>query len=76
LGWTVKGDFWAHEYQICAGSSVIATISKQWFTWGDTYEIDIDDNVDEVMALSVVLIIDAVIDSQNSSSATVSSSGN
>ena len=47
-----------------------------WFAWGDTYEIDIADGVDEVMALSVVLIIDAVIDSQNSSSATVSSSSN
>lgn len=74
LGWTVEGDFWAHEYQIHSGCGVIATISKQWFAWGDTYEIDIADGVDEVLALSVVLIIDAVIDSQRSSSASASSS--
>lgn len=76
LCWTVKGDFWAHEYQIHSEQGVVATISKHWFAWGDTYEIDIADGVDEVLALSVVLIIDAVIDSQNSSSATVNSQVN
>lgn len=74
LDWTIEGDFWAHEYQINSENGVVATISKRWFTWGDTYEIDIADNADEVMALSVVLIIDAVIDSQNSSAAANSSS--
>lgn len=74
LDWTVEGDFWAHEYQINSENGVVATISKRWFTWGDTYEIDIADDADEVMSLSVVLIIDAVIDSQNSSAAVNSSS--
>lgn len=74
LDWTIEGDFWAHEYQINSENGVVATISKRWFAWGDTYEIDIADNADEVMALSVVLIIDAVIDSQNSSAAVNSSS--
>ena len=74
LGWTVEGDFWAHEYQINSERGVVATISKHWFTWGDTYEIDIADGIDEVMALSVALIIDAVIDSQRSSSGAASSS--
>lgn len=75
-GWTVEGDFWAHEYQIYSERGVVANISKHWFAWGDTYEIDIADGVDEVMALSVVLIIDAVIDSQKSSSAATNSSHN
>lgn len=74
LGWTVEGNFWAHEYQIRSESGVIAAISKHWFAWGDTYEIDIADGVDEVLALSVVLIIDAVLDSQNASSSAASSS--
>lgn len=72
LGWSVEGNVWAHEYKIYSGSGVVATISKHWFTWGDTYEIDIADGVDEVMALSVVLVIDAVIDSERSSAASSS----
>ena len=65
LGWNVKGDFLAHEYTISAPNRPIASISKRWFSWGDTYEIDIFDNADEIMALCVVLIIDAVIASSN-----------
>ena len=61
LGWTASGDFWAHEYEITAAGRIVASISKRWFTWGDTYEINIADGIDDVMALCVVLIIDAVI---------------
>lgn len=68
LGWKVQGDFWAHDYQISDKSQIIATISKHWFTWGDTYEIDIMENTDEIMALCVVLIIDAVIAQSNAHS--------
>lgn len=68
LGWTVSGDFWAHRYEIHGAGWVIASVSKRWFTWGDTYEIDIADGADEIMALCVVLIIDAVIAQSSNSS--------
>lgn len=61
LGWSVSGDFWSHEFGIYRGSSLVAAINKRWFSWGDTYEIDIADGVDDISALCVVLIIDAVI---------------
>lgn len=72
LGWNVHGNFWAHEYEISSSGRTIASISKHWFTWGDTYEIDIADDADELIALCVVLIIDAVI-SQSRTSAAASS---
>lgn len=65
LGWTVEGDFCAHEYQIYSDRGVVAIISRHWFAWGDTYEIDISDGFDEVVVLSVVLIIDAAIATSN-----------
>ena len=64
-GWDVEGDFFAHEYQITKSGRTIATISKEWMTWGDSYELDIADGVNEITALAVVLAIDAVIESQN-----------
>jgi uncharacterized protein YxjI len=36
-------------------------VSKEWFTWGDAYAIDIGEGEDAVNVLSVVLIIDAVL---------------
>lgn len=59
--WMVEGDFFAHEYEIYENDSIIATISKEWFTFGDAYSIDIADEVDPVIAISVVLIIDAIL---------------
>lgn len=67
-GWTVSGDFFNHEYAVRSFGSVIASVSKHWFTWGDTYEIDIADPKDVIMALGVVLIIDAVLAAEASSS--------
>lgn len=62
--WWVEGDFWDHDYQVTCGTQVVASVSKQWFTWGDTYEIDIADNVNPVAALAVVLVIDACIEAE------------
>jgi uncharacterized protein YxjI len=61
LGWTVEGDFWAHEYTIMAGDEMVAYISKKWFAWVDAYYIRIAPGVSEVTALAVVLIIDACL---------------
>ena len=67
LGWDVSGDFFAHDYVITDNRGPIVSIHKQWMSWGDTFELDIDRSSDEVIALAVVLAIDAVIDAQQSS---------
>ena len=65
LNWSVSGDFWDHEYEIYEGNDFVVSISKEWFTWGDSYVIDIADHVDARYALAVVLAIDAVIAQAN-----------
>lgn len=61
LGWEVNGDFLAHDYEIVQNNRIIVTIHKEWMTWGDCYELDIADEGDEIVALSVVLAIDSVM---------------
>ena len=41
--------------------SPIVSINKEWFTWGDCYELDIENPEDEIVALAVVLAIDCVL---------------
>lgn len=60
FGWVMQGNFSDHQYQIMNGDSVVATISHKWFTWGDTYEIDVAPAEDVINVLCAVLIIDAV----------------
>lgn len=69
LDWNVQGDFTSHNYTVTQGEMAIAAIHKQWMAWGDTFEIDIAPGVDEVLALAVVLAIDAVMDSQAAAAA-------
>ena len=65
LNWTVDGDFWDHDYIITEQGRQIATIHKEWLSWGDCYVADIDNSINEIMALAVVLTIDCVLASQN-----------
>ena len=68
LGWEIEGSVWEHEYQIRRNGRTVAIISKEWFTWGDSYMLDISDPADEIIALAVVLTIDCVVEaSQNNS---------
>ena len=64
-GWEVQGDFFDHTYEITDGGRLVASVRKQWFTWGDTYEIDVDDAYDPVAVLAVAIIIDCVLESQD-----------
>ncbi|MBQ7921462.1 MAG: LURP-one-related family protein [Clostridia bacterium] len=63
-GWRVHGDFFDHDYEVVDGDTVIASVTREWFTLGDAYEITFGDDVDEIAALAVVLVIDACIDAQ------------
>lgn len=62
--WIVTGDFFEHEYFIYASDHTVASISKEWFTWGDAYVIDVASGEDEITAISVALVIDAIQDQQ------------
>jgi len=64
LQWTVHGDFFDHDYEVADGDRVIASVSKEWFTLGDAYEIVIGSGADVIAALAVVLVIDACIEAQ------------
>lgn len=67
LGWKVHGDFFDHTYDISEGDELVASVEKEWFTWGDAYRISIAPSKDVVKALAVVLIIDACIEAQQNS---------
>jgi len=43
------------------GQNEIMRISKKWFTWGDSYELDIFDPQNEILCLCVALAIDCAM---------------
>ena len=73
LGWEIDGSFMAHDYAISQNGQTIVQISKEWMTWGDSYELDISDPANEIVALAVVLTIDCVTESNGGVSVNISS---
>ena len=62
----------AHDYEIIKNGRSIVSISKEWMTWGDSYELNITNPEDEIVALAVVLTIDCVMEANSGASVTVS----
>ena len=54
------GDFWDHEYHFERRGEVVATVSKRWFSWTDTYGIHVDNDADDVIVLASAVVIDLV----------------
>ncbi len=74
LGWEINGKFMAHDYEITEFGRPVVRITKEWMTWGDSYELDIADPAKELIALAVVLTIDCCTENNGSgASVTVSS---
>jgi uncharacterized protein YxjI len=55
-----EGDFWALEFAFSRGERTVATVSRQWFSWTDTYGVDVVDDEDDVLILAGAIVIDMV----------------
>jgi uncharacterized protein YxjI len=55
-----KGDFMDHEYAFKRGGETVATVSRAWFSWSDTYGVDIGEGNDDILILASTVVIDMV----------------
>ena len=54
----VRGNIFDHEYAITQGRNQVAQVSKQWFTFTDTYGVEIASGQNDILILSVAIAID------------------
>jgi uncharacterized protein YxjI len=55
-----NGDFLHHEYAFERSGREVARVSKRWFSFSDTYGVDIDEGEDDVLILAAAVVIDLV----------------
>jgi uncharacterized protein YxjI len=60
----VQGDFWDHEYAFTRAGQTVAAVSKRWFTWADTYGVDIAAGEDDVLVLACTVVVDLCIEKE------------
>ncbi|AZK44110.1 hypothetical protein EEI45_04515 [Erysipelothrix piscisicarius] len=59
LDWKLSGDYLDHHYKVTSRDNTIMTISKKWLRWGDSYELDINDDRNALICLCIAIAIDA-----------------
>ena len=55
-----QGSFLDHEYRFERQGREVAQVSKRWFSWTDTYGVDIVSGEDDVLILATAVVIDMV----------------
>jgi uncharacterized protein YxjI len=60
-----EGDFWDLEFTFTRGETTVAQVSRQWFSWADTYGLDIAEGEDDVLILASTIVIDTVRSEQD-----------
>jgi uncharacterized protein YxjI len=60
------GSFLDYEYVFRRGDAVVAEVSKKWFSWSDTYGIDVHDPSDALTILTSTVVIDAICHQEES----------
>lgn len=61
--WEITGDWLSSDFEIGdMDGGVHARVTRELFTWGDSYRIDIADGEPEILLLAVVIAIDATLE--------------
>jgi uncharacterized protein YxjI len=63
-----QGSFLDMEYKFTRSDQLVAEVSKRWFTFTDTYGVDIQEGEDEVLILASTVVIDMVCHGDHKSS--------
>ena len=53
-----EGNFTDHEYVFRRGAATVATVSKKWFSWTDTYGVEVAPGEDPVLILASAVVVD------------------
>ena len=53
-----EGNFLDHEYTFRRGDRTVATVSKRWFSWTDTYGVEVAEGEDPVLILASAVVVD------------------
>lgn len=64
-GIEVQGNWWDMDFEVYQNGNVIGSVSKKWFTWGDSYELQILNDEMEPLLVALVVAIDCAKSDQS-----------
>ncbi|MGM0751792.1 MAG: LURP-one-related/scramblase family protein [Bacillota bacterium] len=67
-GIEVEGNWMDMDFQVLHNGRVVGEVGKEWFSWGDSYRVQVLEQEMETIILALVIAIDCVKSDQASSS--------
>ncbi len=64
----IHGDFWDYDFSITKDGHPIGTIEKEWFTFGDSYKLTVNNSDAEVFFIAMVIAIDNCLHNEKNNS--------
>lgn len=61
----IEGNIFAYDFSISKDGRMVAIINKKWFSFSDTYGIEIADGEDHAFLLSLAIVLDQVLHDEN-----------
>ncbi len=65
--YTITGSFWEYEFDFERNGRTVAQVSRRFFSWSDTYGVNIIDDEDNLAILCTTIVIDLVCKAHASS---------
>lgn len=65
MGLILEGDFISHNFTLEKDGRNIMSVKKGWFTWGDSYDINIKDEQYTILCICILLTVDLIIADSN-----------
>lgn len=59
--YTIDGSFWEHEFVFTRRGQPAARVSKSYWSWTDSYGVDVAAGEDDVLILCACIVIDQVL---------------
>ena len=57
---TLEGDYFAHNFTLLENGVELASVTKKWISWGDSYVITIQDDSKTNFLLAIIILIDSI----------------
>jgi uncharacterized protein YxjI len=73
-GIEVQGNWWDMNFQVYQHGKVVGKVSKEWFSWGDSYKVQVLEEEMETLIITLVVAIDCVKADQAAAASSVAPS--
>ena len=64
----IIGQVWQYDFHVNKNGQEVMSVHKKWLSWGDSYQISIQEDSQEAFYVALVILIDVMFHQQQKQS--------